>query len=91
MFEDFLPHKVGPVGCYRGKEKGLQLDVVGDEVAVHANSCGGGGFPVEISAAYEVVQSGLEGKLVIGPASVLVTIHQSKVRILTLRNAAWLR
>lgn len=67
MIEDFLPDKVGPVGCYGGEQEGLELDVAGDEHAVHAHSCGCCGFPVEVSTAYEIIQGRLEGKLVVGP------------------------
>jgi len=77
MIEDFLPDKAGPVGCYRGEEEGLKLYIAGDEIAVHAHSCGYGGFPVEVSAAGEVVQSGLEGELVIGPDELSATDPQS--------------
>lgn len=55
VIEDFLPDEIGPVGCYRGEEEGLQLDVAGDELPVHAYSCRCGGFPVEVSTAYEVI------------------------------------
>ena len=54
---------MGGDGC---KKKGLQLDVLEDQVTVHADAGGDSSFAVEISRRGEVVEGGFEGEFVVG-------------------------
>ena len=65
MVQDFLPDVVGPVRGDRTDEKGLQFDVAVDEVFVHGDGGGGGGFAVEIAGGGEVVEGGFESDFVV--------------------------